>query len=990
VQSRPLSLFVALLLGASPAWALDPRQSFDQYVQRRWTSGEGLPQNAVLAIAQTKDGYLWLGTQEGLVRFDGVSFHTFDRQNTAELKSNFVTTLHPDTSGGLWIGTGGGGLSHYSEGVFHTYRAAEGLAHDIVTALTVDASGGVWAGTREGLTHLSGDRFTTFRTQEGLASNVITALSSSADGSLWVATEGGISRLKEGRWTSFSAEQGLPSGKPQSILQDRAGRIWVGTDDGTLVRFEQGRFTQYRRAEGLMGERISSLLEDREGNLWVGTSAGLHRLAGERLEAMTPSSGPVPTLFEDMEGNLWVGTDGGGVLQLRSARLWVVTARQGLPKDNVLTLHEDAQGALWVGTYGGGVARLEGNTVTGTWSTRNGLPSDDVTALHSTREGILWAGLMKRGLARIEGGRVRTDGIPTALMEVSILALLVDRTGRLWIGTLDQGLYCLEGGRLLHYAEAEGLADNTVYALKESEDGSLWIGTRRGMSHLRAGQLVRDASTQVLEGLTILSIHEDAQGALWVGTYAQGLHWVYEGRHFAFGARQGLFNEVVFHILEDDSGVLWMSCNKGLFSVSKADLQAVMAGQASRVTNTLYGKGDGISTAEGNGGSQPGAWKARDGRLWFPTVGGAVAIDPRGVRQSRNLLPPFVHIEQVSGDGNSIETREPARVPPGRGRLEFRYVGVSFVSPEKVTFKYRLDGFDTEWTEAGTQRSAHYTNLPPGEYRFRVMAANSDGVWSEDGASVAVELEAHFYQTRGFQALLVLLALSLGWGLHRLRIQQLQARSLVLEERNRLAREIHDGLTQSLTGVLIQIDVALGSLEESPRTAQEHLERARGWAQHSLNEARRAIWALRPSVASVSALTERLRRCAVLLSPSDEVLVEVRSSEDKSLSPHVGATLLRIGQEAITNALRHGRPRHLRIDVQCMPREVRLRLGDDGRGFDVQGALRMEGGQGLVSMRERAESLGGHLIVASTPGQGTEVTAVLPLSSRGLEREHGD
>jgi ligand-binding sensor domain-containing protein/signal transduction histidine kinase len=990
VRLRPWTACIALLLWGEPALALDPRQDFSQYVQRRWTSDEGLPQNAVQSIAQTPDGYLWAATQEGVVRFDGLSFRTFDRQNTPELKSSFISVIHADPAGALWIGTGGGGLTRYAGGRFRTFTVEDGLPSNIITALAADAGGALWVGTESGAARFSEGKFTVARVGDAPLERPVTALLASPDGALWVATEAGIhQRGQDGRWTLYGTAQEPLPGRALSLLRDRGGQLWVGTDNGRLVLLSQGHFTQFGPAQGLVAERIHTLREDQDGNLWIGTSGGLYRRNGERFEAMGHEAEPVVSLFEDAEGSLWVGTDGGGLLQLRSARLRVYTTSQGLPKNNVLSLHEDAQGALWVGTYGGGLARMRGEAGVEHWSAKEGLPSEEVTAIHSDAQGSVWVGLMRRGLVRLEGGRVRLEEALSPLASASILSLRVDRAGRLWIGTLRQGLYALERGTLRHYGKAEGLADETVYALEESRDGSLWVGTRRGLSRLREGSFVSDPVIEPLAEAAVLSLHEDEAGALWVGTYSRGLHLLHEGRHFAFTSRHGLFNETIFHILEDDAQALWMSCNKGIFSVSKEQLHAVVQGRAATVVSTVFGKGDGLRNTEGNGGNQPGAWKARDGRLWFPTVGGAVAIDPRGARAQRNRFPPQVHLEEAWGDGSQLETHGLARVSPGRGRLEFRYGGVSFISPEKLTFRYRLDGFDTEWIEAGTRRGAQYTNLPPREYRFRVMAANSDGLWSEHEASVAVLLEPHFHQTAWFRALVVLAVGALGLGLHRVRVQKLQAQSAVLAERNRLAREIHDGLTQSLTGVLMQIDAGLGYLAETPEKTREHLERARDWARHSLAEARQAIWALRPSVPSVAVLAAGLRRSATLLTEEGQVQVEVRAADDRPIPPDMGAMLLRIGQEAITNAVRHGRPRHLWIDVGHTPGELRLCLRDDGRGFDSRATLGTGGGLGLVGMRERAESLGGQLNVESSPGQGTTVSAVVPLHRRGVEREHG-
>jgi signal transduction histidine kinase len=480
----------------------------------------------------------------------------------------------------------------------------------------------------------------------------------------------------------------------------------------------------------------------------------------------------------------------------------------------------------------------------------------------------------------------------------------------------------------------------------------------------------------------VLSLYEDREGDLWIGTTG-GLSRYRDGQFASYTTADGLFDDVIFQILEDDAGNLWMGCNKGVFRVSKSELDDFAEGRRKSIASISYGTADGMSSRECNGGIQPAGWKSRDGRLWFPTIKGAVVIDPNKLRI--NQQPPPVVVEQVIVDGQAVSPTADLRLEAGARRLEFHYTGLSFLSPEKVRFKYKLEGYDNEWIDAGTRREAVYNNLAPGSYTFRVMACNNDGVWNETPASFGFYLKPRFYQTYWFY-LACAVALSLiVWMLYRLRIRQMRARFLaVLAERNRIAREIHDTLAQGFVGIGLQLEAVKASLVDPPETARQHLDMAGSLVAHSLAEARQTVWNLRsqsledgPLSKALSTLMKQLTEGASI---DSRIIV---SGAERRLSHRIENNILRIGQEAIINAVKHARAQKIEIELHFDARSLALRVCDDGRGFDIEKAPSAnEGHFGLTGMRERAGQIGGRLQINSSSGSGTEITLTVSTDQR--------
>ena len=772
---------MCLLATAPSALALDPGKAITQYMHEVWQTEQGLPQNTINAIAQTPDGYLWLGTQEGLARFDGVRFTVFDTRTTPELGHNFVLCLLTDRAGRLWIGTSGGGLVRLEKGRFTRYAERDGLPSEQVSALAEDRKGRLWVGTDGGgLASSDGGPFVREPSRESLGSHVRALLED--ENGLWIASDAGLARLHEAKLTSFTTQQGLSRQSVRSLLRDRHGALWIGTDLG-LNRFENGRFTVFTKKQGLSHDVVVALREDREGNLWIGTDGGgLNRLTGGRFTAFSTKDGltndSVFALHEDAEGSLWLGTNLGGLNRLKDGRFTSFTTKEGMSGDFARAVYEDRQGNLWIGTEGGGLNRLKDGRFSA-FTTREGLSNNTVFTILEDRAGSLWIGT-DSGLNRLrKDGRFEIFTANMGLSNDSVLALHEDRQGSLWIGTYAGGLNRLKDGRFTAFTTKEGLAHATVNVIYEDHAGTLWVGTRGGgLSRLKDGRITNYTTKDGLSDDLVFALHEDAEGSLWIGTYGGGLNRLKDGRFTVITRKQGLFDDVVHRIVEDGRGDVWMSSNRGLSRVSKRELDEVADGRRDRLAPVVYGTADGMRSAEFNGGAHSGL-QTRDGRLWFPTIRGVVEIDPEHLPTNR-LVPPVV-IEEVRVDERTADALGPLRLPPGTQTLEVHYTALSLAAPASVRFRYRLEGFDGAWVDAGARRTAYYTRLPHGSYRFRVIACNNDGLWNEEGASLPILIAPRFTETGWFRGLGALTFALVGPFFYRVRVLRLERQKADLE-----------------------------------------------------------------------------------------------------------------------------------------------------------------------------------------------------------------
>jgi PAS domain S-box-containing protein len=763
------------------SFALDPNKAVTQYIHDVWQKEDGLPQLSVNALVQTQDGYIWVATQEGLARFDGVQFTVFDRKKIKEIKHNNIFAIYEDKKGNLWIGSAGG-LNRLEGKNFTVYTSEDGLSNDFVRSIYEDRQGNLWIGTDNGLNLFKDNKFTIYTTKNGLSSNIVSSILEDSRGNLWIGTNKGLNRFKGGKFTRFTTNNGLSDDNVRAIYEDSEENLWIGTDGGGLNRFKDGEFTVYNTEAGLSNDFVQVIYGDKMGNLWIGTNEGLNRFKDGKFSAYTTKEGlsdnMVRSICEDREENLWIGTFSGGLNRLKDGKFVAYTTAEGLSADLAFPVYQDRQGTMWIGTFGGGLNRLQEGKFT-SYTRKEGLGNNNVRSICEDKEGSLWISTYGSGIARFKDGKFTRFTTTEGLSDNNVRAIYEDSRGRLWIGTYGGGLNRFANGKFIVYNTKNGLSDNFVIIIYEDKKQNLWIGTREGLNRFNDGKFTTYTIKDGLSNNAVFALYEDQEGCLWIGTYGGGLNRLKDGEFTSYTTNEGLFDDVVFRILEDGKGNFWMSCNKGIFTVKKKELNDFADGKIDSITSISYDEDDGMRSSECSGGSYPAGWKAPDGKLWFPTVKGVTVIDPENIKI--NVRPPPVIIEKVIVDGEPIEPGASIKLPSGKKNFEFHYTGLSFTAPKKVKFKYILAGYNNKWIDAGTRRIAYYTSIPPGHYHFKVIACNDDGVWNETGTLFEFDLKPYFYQTWWFYISCGLLLVLSGIGLYRLRVKQLKNRERELE-----------------------------------------------------------------------------------------------------------------------------------------------------------------------------------------------------------------
>jgi ligand-binding sensor domain-containing protein/signal transduction histidine kinase len=967
---RCIGFWILLAALALPASALDPSRRLTQYFQRIWQTRQGLPQSSILAIHQTRDGYLWLGTSDGLVRFDGVRFTSPDTLDGLALPKMSVRQLVEDARGALWVATSNAGLLRIENGTIARFSVRDGLPSDNVTCLVSGRRGDLWVCTDHGLAHIANGKVTygAATVTESVAG--IDAASQRTDGSIWAGGDGPDLMVWNGTQFSSFTLHSLPRyARVQALLSSEDDTLWIGTTAG-LIRLQHGREQRFTKTEGLANDSVLSLAEGRNGSIWIGTDGGFSRWRNGEIESFLPQNGlsqsTVASVYEDREGSLWVGTKR-GLNQFVDRRTLPFTTAEGLPSNDTGPVFQDPRGIIWVGTLGAGLARFDGH-----------------------RSSVL----------------TKQDGLSSN----SILALAGDARGTLWVGT-DDGLDQTRDGKIAK------IFPGAIRSLYPSSDGSLWIGTSRGPVVLRSGNVTRlkpsepvlsfaESGGKILaavEGLGIKAydertlretpipdlairdadtLYRDSKGSLWAGGIGSGLHLLGGGARASFTMQDGLFDDEIYGIVSDDQDRLWLASSKGIFSVDRRELMRFAAGTIQSVTSTPFSPLDGLQTVECKSGVQPAAWRMRDGRLSFSTIHGLLAIDPDQTQSKMD--PPPVVIESVSIDGRSQNVPQnlakARELAPGDENLEFRYTALSLRAPQRITFRYKLEGFDRAWVDAGTRRQAFYTNLRPGNYRFRVMACNVDGTCNEAGTSLAFVLPARFYQQTWFYILGAMLLALLARFAYVFRIRNIERQfRAILAERSRIARELHDTLLQGFSGVTMEMQALAARL---PHDSREALRDIIHDAANCLTEARRSVSELRRNRRPSPGLPAELSQAARQLTLSNAVRLKlVVDKYTQALPAYVEYNLLRIAQEAINNAVKHAGAQTIEVTLRMLPDALRISVEDDGSGF-VPGNPAPEH-FGLVGMRERADEIGADLRVTSEPEMGTIVVVDFPVRKIG-------
>ncbi len=803
-----------LLVLSTSIHALNPSRLPTQYIYDHYTRSDGLPAGAVWTLVQDASGYLWLGTQNGLARFDGVRFRIFDASNTPGLSSQDIRSIVIDPSGQLWLGSYGGGVFRFNDGQVESIGLEQGLPHNVIYDLLVDDQGALWIGTAGGLARRDQDgTMQVWTDQDGLSFNRVFRLYQDRDQGLWLATFGGGLTYFDGQtFTHYSTADGLASDQVHAVYEDRAGRLLIGTYDGGFQEFKDGRFFDIELPEGLAGLAIQSILEDGNNNLWLGAYGnGLIRyregdVAHLNFAALEQSV--ITDMIEDAEGSLWLASRE-GLQRLRDGKVTVFGQAEGMSDTTFVVTGNPATNEVWVGTEGRGLFRLTDQTLSQFTQADHGLASNNISALTLASNGDLWAGSFGAGINRLSNGVVDVFGQPEGLPSDHVFALQIDRNEHLWVASAA-GISVLDGGVFSNFGVDDGLPAAAIRQLFEDRSGSLWIGSNgRGLVQMVDGQIITPAFNSELPGSIVHAFHQDQAGRLWLGFRDGGLGLlINEERVFSFGTEQGLPAVSVNAIQQDREGFLWLATGTGLIRASMDELLRVADGRQARIEPMILTEADGLRSVQFAGGFQPTSWQDASGVLWFASTGGLVRVDPDQL--DFNDRPPPVRIENLIVDGIAHAGNQPIELAPDTVNVEINYTGLSLVSPEQVQFRYRLLGYDRDWQDVGGRRTAYFTGLPKGEYEFQVLARNNDGVWSPAPAQLMIIQRGRFYEQLWFIALCLLaagllIAVVIRFWLASYRLREQRLSDQVRERTLQLERALDDDERASridgLTGV---------------------------------------------------------------------------------------------------------------------------------------------------------------------------------------------
>ena len=977
---------------------------FAQYRFDHWSADNGLPQNSVRDIVQTRDGYLWLTTFDGLVRFDGVRFTVFNKSNSPGIITNRFVSLFEDAQGDLWASTENSGLTRLRQGRFTTYTTEHGLPNNYIFSLGGDGQGNLLIFYSFGL----------FRWLDGRFAPADDLRLPARDGQsdkaqrlpFFTDRKNKMVCFVDGQLRSWDLARFPPGEIIFPPMQDRQGSTWFASEEG-LIKTENGRVVKaYTASDALPGKStrlvygqlpMKALSIRDDDSLWL---TDLDSMQNHLVAQRPPEGLKIFVSYADRESNYWFGTLYSGLYRARKQSVTAYSKPQGLITDEVYPICEDREGAIWIGTAGNGLFRFKD----GAFSNYSGIPDSFgayVSALYQDRAGRLWV----NGVWRFEGGRfvrgMNKDALPDSFEFA--WSMFEDPEGAFWIGT-DRGAFRYKDGASTHYTTKDGLVSDDTKVIIEDKAGGIWLGSYGGLTHYKDGRFTKWTERDGLPGNTVRALYQDGDGALWIGSYDSGLGRLKDGKFTRYTTKDGLFDNGVFQILDDDRGWFWMSCNRGVYRVRKRELNDFAEGKIKTVNSIAYNKGDGMVNAECNGGRWPAGVKARDGKLWFPTMGGVVVIDPATV--TTNAQPPPVVIEGVKIDNQAVtadawesairdhpQERAAIRIEPMQKNFEIQYTALSFINSENLRFKYKLEGLDQDWVEAGTRRTAYFSHVPPGEYTFKVIAANSDGVWNEEGKSLKIVVLPPFYRTWWFLGLLTLGVIVGAWLGYRFRVAQLErvqaaqqtfSRQLIESqesERKRIAAELHDSLGQNLLVIKNRALLQAMTLSDGPSRSQ--FNTFSDAVSQTLEEVRAISHDLRPPHldqlglhTALVAMIERVAACSTI-----RFTLEI-GELNGVLPPGDEITLYRIVQESLNNILKHSGATETTIKIAAHDGQLTLTIHDNGRGFTIDGDLRHRVGMGLHGIAERARILGGAHEIHSAPGQGTAVTVRIDLKGK--------
>jgi signal transduction histidine kinase len=958
----------------------EPSRALSQYIRDRWSTESGFPGGAVHAITQTTDGYLWIGAEKGLFRFDGLSFRRFDPPTSMDVGRAILGVVGaPD--GSLWARPRGVALFRFQKGVFENILADAGPPESVASALVPGRRGTMLLATlgRGAVVHRDG-RFESLVTAAAMpSSSFIVALAETSTGDVWLGTrDAGALRVRRGQLGRI--RDGLPDLKVNCLLAGESDDVWVGTDRG-VVRWDGTTITKAGVPARLREIAALHMIRDRQSAVWIAAgSRGIVRVSTEGgVESAAPSregTGDVETVFQDRDGNIWVGTDR-GLERWRDPVFTTFSVAQGMPADSIGPVYPDEAGRVWFGPSTGGLFWIRNGLVTEARAA--GLTDDVVYSIHGGG-GEVWVGCQRGGVARL---RLSGDEIDAThfthhdgLAQDSVFAIHRGGDGAVWAGTLTGGVSLLKDGRFVTYDTRSGLPSNTVTSIIEMRDRSTWFGTPNGLAALSRNAWRTYGTKDGLPSKDILALFEDRAGVLWVGT-ANGVAVLQAGRMKAIGTALPQLRGATLGFAEDAQRSLWLNMAERVVRVDREDL---LQGTLQERDVREYGLTDGLLAVESVKRNGVVAADSR-GRIWFSFIRGLSAAD--ATRVLSHSPPALSAIEEVTADGAHIDSDDPVRIPSSRRRVAFSYNGLSLSVPERVRYRYRLDGFDSAWSDPTANRQAVYTNLAHGRYLFRVIASNSDGVWNGAEATLPLEIQPMPWQTAWFKAGVLLLGAVAAWGAYRLRVRQVAHRLNAgfedrLAERTRIAQELHDTLLQGFVSASMQLHVAADRLPaDSPEKGS--LDRVLQLMSKVIEEGRTAVGGLRSSTSASDDLAHAFTGIQEEVARSDVAYEVIVDGAHRPLNPLVRDEVYRIAREALVNAFHHANATRIELEIEYGSKELSVFVRDDGSGIDPGViATGTDGHWGLTGMRERAQRMRGSLKIRSRAGAGTEVELRIP------------
>jgi len=996
---RPATALSASEIAAGPTTPILRAAPPTEYLATFWKRDDGLPDNSINCLLQTHDGYLWIGTEGGLARFDGAKFRTMALPQSPGGAPDRISALCEDNQGRLWIGRAEGGIVLYANGFFTRLTVRDGLLDNAISSLAVDAQNRLWVGSQLGLCRYAGPRFVEVRGPDGASLGPVSSIHAARSGSLWITTRSGIYQSKGGGIRPFQFDQSLAEARNISILgvySDRRGDIWAYGDTFLLNLNQRARFNYFRSSDP-SASRVWTLFEQRDGEMWIGTGGrGLFSFRGDKFEPAAVNSlflhQDVRAILEDREGNLWVGAYGDGLARLKARRMWDFAGADGLPQRPVTALCLAPDQRLWIGFDGAGLYVGQGKQFERAKFGGQLDHQDFITAICSGSGGVMWIATSGGGLYAVQHDTAVHYGLGSGLADEDVTALAAQPGGGVWIGEASGHIQFLENDTFVTYGAAQGLPGNPVTALLARRDGTLAAGLAGAGVVTRNGDRFGALSPGPEEGRAVVTtLLEDMGGRLWAGTEGSGLERVADGKIISLTSADGLPDDYVGQVVEDEEGNLWCGLPEGVFELRKDAIDQWNGGPIQVLPLVYYGRERRAASAEKFGGTT--ALRTSDGRLWFGTAAGMIAIGPRGAQP--NLLPPPVVIQSIKIDGQPAPAWPPGSVPasgvikiPPRARsLDIDYAVLSFVAPDRVKSKFKLDHYDADWVEGPPDRHAHYGRLAPGTYEFRVIACNEDGVWNEKGAALSVVALSPLWRQWWFLAAAVTtLAGAVAAGarytmLRRLRrrLRHSEQQSAMEKERARIARDMHDEIGSKLT----RISFLSALVKAAPRNGSETEQQLEGISRASrelLATLDELVWAVNPRNDNLEQLASYLCQYAsdYFQSTTTECRIDMQPELPHCpLSSETRHNLFLAFEETLNNVLKHARATVVQIRMLCSNGCFEIIVADNGRGFDP--AAEAASGNGLQNIRQRLTDIGGVYGLESQPAHGATVRLALTL-----------